>query len=162
MVVSMPIETSVVCGNVYRDVLVKMGENEMKWDFISLPISEFNAILGMDELSRYKAKVDCSEKIVELEGENGERIKLLGAKWKITTHIISAMTTMKCLRKGCEAYLVSVIDKGKQEVLLKDLPVVDEFNDVFPEDLPVCHQKGKLSLKLNSCQGQHLYHKHHT
>ena len=78
IVVSMPIETSVVCENVYKDVLVKMGENDMKWNFISLPISEFNAILGMDGLSRYKAKVDYSEKIVELEGENGERIIFLG------------------------------------------------------------------------------------
>ena len=52
----------------------------MKWDFISLPISEFNAILGMDGLSQYKAKVDCSENIVELEGENGERIIFWGEK----------------------------------------------------------------------------------
>ena len=46
-----PMGASVVCENVYKDVLVKMGGNEMKWDFISLPISEFNAILGMDGLS---------------------------------------------------------------------------------------------------------------
>ena len=80
IVVSMRMGTSVVCENVYRDVLVKIGENEMKWDFISLPISEFNAILGMDGLSRYKEKVDCSKKIVELEGENEERINFLGEK----------------------------------------------------------------------------------
>ena len=68
---------------------------------------------GMDRLSRYKAKVDYSEKIVELEGENGERIIFLREKWKSTTRIISAMMAMKCLRKGCNAYLVFVIDKEK-------------------------------------------------
>ena len=78
IVVSMPIGTSVVCENVYKDILVKMGKNEMKYDFISLHISEFNTILGMDGLSQYKVKVDYSEKIVELEGENGERIIFLG------------------------------------------------------------------------------------
>ena len=51
IVISIPMGTSVVCENIYKDVLVKMGGNEMKWDFISLPISEFNAILGMDGLS---------------------------------------------------------------------------------------------------------------
>ena len=113
IVVSMPMGTSVVCENIYKDILVEMGGNKIKWDFISLPISEFNTILGMDGLSQYKVKVDCSEKTVELEGENRERIIFLGDKWKSTTRIISAMMAMKCLRKGCNAYLVFVIDKEK-------------------------------------------------
>ena len=51
IMVSMPMGASAVCESVYNDVLVKMGGNEMKWDFISLSISEFDAILGMDGLS---------------------------------------------------------------------------------------------------------------
>ena len=63
------------------------------------------------------------------------------------------MTTMKCLRKGCEVYLVSVIDKGKQEVLLKDLPVVNEFNDIFPEDLPGLPPKREIEFEIELLPG---------
>ena len=101
----------------------------------------------MDGLSQYKAKVDCSEKI-ELEGENAEKLIFLGEKWKSTTHIISPMTAMKCLRKDCEAYLVPVIDKEKQEVSLKDLPIVNEFNDVFLEDLPGLPLKREIEFEI--------------
>ena len=80
IVVNMPTEASVVCEDIYRDVLIRLGENEMKWDFISLPISEFNAILGMDGLSQHRARVDCSEKIGEFGKGGGERIKFLGEK----------------------------------------------------------------------------------
>ena len=63
------------------------------------------------------------------------------------------MTTMKYLRKGYEAYLVSVIDKDKQEVLLKDLPVVNEFNDIFPEDLPGLPPKREIEFEIELLLG---------
>ena len=46
------------------------------------------------------------------------------------------MTAMKYLRKGCEAYLAFVVDKQKVGKELKEVPVVNEFAGVFPEELP--------------------------
>ena len=80
LVVNMPMGVSVVCKDIYLDVWVRIGRNKMKWDFISLPISEFNAILGMDGLSRYRERVDCSERIVEFGEGRGEKIKFWGEK----------------------------------------------------------------------------------
>jgi len=42
----------------------------------------------------------------------------------------------KLLRKGCEAYLACVIDTEVVKPELADIPVVCEFSDVFPEELP--------------------------
>ena len=153
IVVNMPTGTCVVCEDIYQDVLIRLGENEMKWDFISLPITEFNAILGMDGLSRYRAKVDCSKKIVEFEGGSGEKIRFLGEKRNIATCIISTMTAAKYLRKGCKAYLVSIIEKDKQKVSLKDLLVVNEFNDVFPEDLPGLPPEREVEFEIELLPG---------
>ncbi|KAL5574118.1 hypothetical protein UlMin_023715 [Ulmus minor] len=50
---------------------------------------------------------------------------------------ISAMQVRKWIADGCTGFLASVLDttkKGKDE--LKDVPVVNEFISVFPEDLP--------------------------
>ena len=40
------------------------------------------------------------------------------------------------IREGCQAYLAHVIDSTKIETKIGDIPVVCEFPDVFPNDLP--------------------------
>ena len=64
----------------------------------------------------------------------------------------------KYLRKGYKAYLASVVEERKEGVKLKELPVVNEFEDVFPDDLPgLLLERERLSLKLNSYLKQLLY-----
>ena len=40
------------------------------------------------------------------------------------------------LRQGCEAYLAHVVDTEREPPKLEVFPVVSEFPDVFPDDLP--------------------------
>ena len=54
MIMSMPMGISTIYESIIKDVLVSMGEGMIKWDFISLPINEFNAILSMDNFSRFR------------------------------------------------------------------------------------------------------------
>ena len=50
--------------------------------------------------------------------------------------IVSALTARRMMRKGCEAFLAYVIDNEKEGKKLDSLPMVNEFVDIFPEDLP--------------------------
>lgn len=45
------------------------------------------------------------------------------------------MTARQLLRKGCTRYLAYVMDTRDNDLRLEDIPVVQEFPDVFPEDL---------------------------
>ena len=67
VIVSMLIGISVVCKTVYKDVLVKISEDKMKWNFIPLSINEFDVILGIDGLSHYQACVNYYMRQVEFE-----------------------------------------------------------------------------------------------
>ena len=49
---------------------------------------------------------------------------------------ISALEVKRLLQKGCEAYIAHVIDTSIFEVDLKNVPMICEFPDVFPDDLP--------------------------
>ncbi|XP_034197179.1 uncharacterized protein LOC117612609 [Prunus dulcis] len=49
---------------------------------------------------------------------------------------ITAMTAKRLLRKGCSGYIAHVIDTRDNRLRLEDIPVVQEFPDVFPEHLP--------------------------
>ena len=50
--------------------------------------------------------------------------------------MISALSASKLLRKGCQGFLAFVHDLEAKEVKLEDTFVVNEFLDVFLENLP--------------------------
>ncbi|KAI3805406.1 hypothetical protein L1987_27757 [Smallanthus sonchifolius] len=53
------------------------------------------------------------------------------------------------LRGGCEAYLVYVIDKCKEVKELDDVPVVREYPEVFPEDLPGIPPDREIEFRID-------------
>ena len=60
----------------------------MVTSLISLPLEEFNAILGMDWLIAYQAHVDCMKKEVTLYTMEGERVCFIGEQRKLSSSII--------------------------------------------------------------------------
>ncbi|GJZ93635.1 putative reverse transcriptase domain-containing protein [Tanacetum coccineum] len=59
---------------------------------------------------------------------------------KSTLSIISCIKTQKYMDKGCQVFLAQVTKKEaevkSQEKRLEDVPIVQKFLEVFPEDLP--------------------------
>ena len=51
-------------------------------------------------------------------------------------NLISAITARKMLRRGCQGYLVVVRNVEAEKGAVEKVPVVCEFPDVFPEELP--------------------------
>ena len=51
-------------------------------------------------------------------------------------NVISAISAQKYVRKGYDAYLAYVLDTKISESKIQSVPVVYEFPDVFPEELP--------------------------
>jgi hypothetical protein len=52
------------------------------------------------------------------------------------TNIISVMAARKLLKKGCTTYLAYVINSRNGKIEPSDIPIMREFPDVFPEELP--------------------------
>ena len=65
---------------------------------------------------------------LELEFEIDPRVLLMC--------VISALEAKRLLHKGCEAYLAHVIDKSSPKVTLENVSIVQEFLNMFPENLP--------------------------
>ena len=59
-----PLGEVVILDKVYRDCCIQIGESKVYADLIVLPILVFDIILGMDCLSRHRARVDCYTKEV--------------------------------------------------------------------------------------------------
>ncbi|KAG8496931.1 hypothetical protein CXB51_008102 [Gossypium anomalum] len=98
---------------------------------------EFDVILSMDWLTVHDAVVNCKNKTIDLRCTDNEIIRVESTDLNgLPAKIISSMLAQKYVRKGCEAYLAYVLDSKESEKKLESVPVVCEYQDVFPEELP--------------------------
>src|ERR1041385_8240826 len=81
---------------------------------IALKSSDIDIILGMDWMSKHRAKIGCATKSVQLTHPSGKIV-----------HFTS---------QGSEAQLYSLNEHPLPN--LEDILIVCDFPDVFPEELP--------------------------
>ncbi|GJU65116.1 hypothetical protein Tco_1246951 [Tanacetum coccineum] len=97
----------------------------------------------MDWLANRRAVIVCDEKIVRIpygdevlivQGDSSDK----GKKSKLS--IISCTKTRKYIKRGCLIFLAQIMKKETEDKLeekkLEDVPIVRDFSEVFPEDLP--------------------------
>ncbi|GKA26475.1 putative reverse transcriptase domain-containing protein [Tanacetum coccineum] len=114
----------------------------------------------MDWLSKYHAIIVCDEKIVRIpfgneilvvhgDGSNNEHESRL--------NIISCTKTQKYLLKGCQVFLAHNTPKKaedkSEEKRLEDVPIVRDFPEVFPEDLPGIPPTRQLKFQIDLVPG---------
>ncbi|TYK11549.1 pol protein [Cucumis melo var. makuwa] len=99
-------------------------------------MQEFDVILGMDCRSANHASIDCFGKAVIFNPPSGPSFKFRGADIVCLPKVISAMKASKLLSQGTWGILASVVDTRESEVSLSSEPVVREYPDVFPDELP--------------------------
>ena len=136
IVVSLPTKDSQLAESIYMDSRVIIGGQEFLADLILLDIHDFDVILGMDWLSRHHATVDCYRKEVRFCRPGQTEVVFYGLQKTLPNSIMTAMKANNMLRKSYQGYLAYAIEVRGSGSRLEDIPVVREFPDVFPEDLP--------------------------
>ena len=63
------------------------------------------------------------------------------------------MTTIKYLRNGYEAILAFVVEERKEGASLKELPIANEFEDVFLEDLQGLPLEKEIEFEIELVPG---------
>jgi hypothetical protein len=79
-----------------------------------------DVILGMDWLSKHKMLIDCAKKSIKLTAPDGKEME----------YVAEPMVTTKGV-----AHCAKLNQLDASQVLM--VPVVNEFLDAFPEELPV-------------------------
>ena len=153
ILVTNPLEHSVIVNKVYRDCPIRIRECEFLGDLIELSFREFDVILRMDWLSRHRVIVDCRMKRVTLRTPNDDEVIFISERSNHLSNVISATTARKMVRKGCEAYLAYVIDTIKARPSVSDIPTVSDFPDVFPEEFPGLPPQRKIEFTIDVVSG---------
>nr|GEX55556.1 reverse transcriptase domain-containing protein [Tanacetum cinerariifolium] len=108
-----------------------------------IELSSFDVVISMDWLANHHAVIVCIEKIMRIP--YGSEVLIVqgdksgkGKKSKLI--IISCTKTQKYIKIGCLIFLAQVMRKEtedkSEEKRLEDVPTVQEFPKVFPEDFP--------------------------
>ncbi|GKD06404.1 putative reverse transcriptase domain-containing protein [Tanacetum coccineum] len=112
-------------------------------DLMPVELGSFDAIIGMDWLRRHHAVIVCDEKLVRVPFGNETLVfrgaeSYIGRESRLT--VISCSKVQEYMAKGCHVFLAQISaikeddkSEGKQ---VKDVPIVRDFPEVFPEDLP--------------------------
>ncbi|KAL0546138.1 hypothetical protein IC582_016044 [Cucumis melo] len=129
---------------------IEIAGHVIEVTLIVLDMLDFDVILGMDWLAANHASIDCSRKEVTFNPPSMASFKFKGGGSKSLPEVISAIRASKLLSQGTWGILASVVDTREADVSLSSEPVVRDYPDVFPEELPGLppHREVEFAIEL--------------
>ena len=100
--------------------------------------------------------VDSRMKRVILRTPNNGEVLFISERLNHLSNVISAATTRKMVRKGCEACLAYVIDTVKARPSVSDIPTVSDFPNVFPNKLQGLPPQREIEFVIDVVPGATL------
>nr|GFB98847.1 putative reverse transcriptase domain-containing protein [Tanacetum cinerariifolium] len=127
-------------------------------DLMNVEHGSFDVIIGMDWLAKYHVLIVCDEKVVRIPyGDEVLIIRGDNCDGRSRLNIISCMKTYKYIQKGCQVFLEQVTSKKAEDKLeekrLKDVSIVREFPEVFPEYLPGLPPARQVEFQIDLVPG---------
>ncbi|KAL0556280.1 hypothetical protein IC582_004792 [Cucumis melo] len=129
---------------------IEIAGHVIEVTLLVLDMLDFDVILGMDWLAANHASIDCSRKEVTFNPPSRASFKFKGEGSRSLPQVISAIRASKLLSQDTWAILASVVDTREADVSLSSEPVVRDYPDVFPEELPGLppHREVEFAIEL--------------
>nr|XP_016513175.1 PREDICTED: uncharacterized protein LOC107830206 [Nicotiana tabacum] len=121
---------------VYRNCVVTVCVRVTTADLVELGRVDFDVIMGMDWIYSCFAQLDCRTRVMRLEFPNEPVIEWKGNSVVPKDRFISYLKASKMIKKGCIYHLVRVADTTSKLSVPESMPVVNEFLEVFLDELP--------------------------
>ncbi|GKA52433.1 putative reverse transcriptase domain-containing protein [Tanacetum coccineum] len=131
----MALENLVGTNTVIQGCTLILLNQPFEIDLMPIKLGSFDVVIGMDWLSKYHARIICDEKVIHIPID-GETLIIRGDRSKTRLSLISCIKTERYISRGYQVFIAQVMEKKSDEKRLEDIPVVREFLEVFPEDLP--------------------------
>ena len=150
----------VFVNQVCKNCEIEITGHKFDADLIPIKLGEFDVILGMDWLSKHDAQIDCRNKKVTLKTPDEKAVTFRGQRQ--AKKFLTMIQAKKLLRQGCEHFITYVIDRSQEPAKLEDIPVVNEFPNVFPDELPGLPSDREIEFAIDLAPGRNQYLKPHT
>ena len=97
--------------------------------------------------------MDCFRREVIFRRPGLPAVVFYGERRRAPSGLIYAISARCLLQKGCKGYLSHVVGTRSSEVGLEDVPVVRDFSDVFPDDLPGLPPEREVDFPIDLVPG---------
>ncbi|KAK1414363.1 hypothetical protein QVD17_16561 [Tagetes erecta] len=134
--ISTPMGNSITITHVYRNCPIRVDSVVREADLLPMQMGDFDIILGMDWLTRHRVTIDCHSCRVIFGDLHNPDLVYQGIQPHKSLKIISALKAQKLISHGCIGFLASIRDTSAKEISIDSYPIVREYPDVFPEELP--------------------------
>ncbi|GJW75979.1 putative reverse transcriptase domain-containing protein [Tanacetum coccineum] len=96
-------------------------------DLMSIELGMFDVIIGIEWLVKHDAVIICGEKVA-----------------------------LKYVERGCHLFLAHVMENKSKEKRMEDVPVIHNFLEVFPEELPGLPLSRQVEFRIDLVPGAAL------
>jgi hypothetical protein len=128
---------------------LNLGEFVTRANLYVTILGSYDVVIGMDWLESHEAILNCKTKWLSLVDDEGQRHVIVGWNQGVSLRFISSLQLRKSMRKGCKLYAILALNEKGVAEGLEHLPVVREFADVFPEELPGMPPERELEFTID-------------
>nr|GEU65536.1 putative reverse transcriptase domain-containing protein [Tanacetum cinerariifolium] len=147
-------------NTIMRDCTLNFLNHPFNIDLLSVELGSFYVIIGMDWLLRYNVVIACAKKLMRIPFGN-EILTIRGEgsneRNESRLNIISFSKAQEYMSKGCHVFLANITSTKDEDKSngkrLEDVPVVREFLEVFPEDLPGIPLTRQVEFRIDLVPG---------
>eukprot|EP00253_Pinus_taeda_P011347 PITA_11347 len=132
------------------DCPLKVAGQSITTNLNVLPLGSYDILIGMDWLEKRWSLVNCKTKTIYYRDELGIQQELQGVKRLVLVRPVTASQLGKCIKKKCQIYAIQVgyADSKDKTTMLENIPVIQEFVDVFPEEIPGLPPKRDIDFTI--------------
>jgi hypothetical protein len=147
--VEMASEAKQKVGGRVTGCALNLGEFVTRVNLYVTILGSYDVVIGMDWLETHEAILNCKTKRLSLVDDEGQRRVIVGRNQGVSLRFVSSLQLRKSMRKGCKLYAILALNEKGVAEGLEHLPVVKEFADVFPEELPGMPPEGELEFTID-------------
>nr|GEZ39670.1 reverse transcriptase domain-containing protein [Tanacetum cinerariifolium] len=123
-----------------------------KIDLMPIELGTFDVIISMDWLVEQDAVIVCGKKVVHVPYKN-KTLVVEGDRGASRLKVISCIKARKFIERGSQLFVAHVTEKEPQEKWIKDVHVIRDFPEVFPDDFPGLPPPREVEFRIDLVPG---------
>ncbi|GKE14771.1 putative nucleotidyltransferase, ribonuclease H, partial [Tanacetum coccineum] len=139
-------------NTVLRGCTLNLLNQLFEVDLMPIELGTFDVIIGMDWLVEHNALIVCGKKEVH-KLVKGKILIVKGNCDISRLKVVSCIKAIKYIERGCHLFVAHVIEKDPKEKRLNDVPIIRDFPEVFPDDLPGLPPPQQVEFRIELVPG---------
>nr|GFA08696.1 hypothetical protein [Tanacetum cinerariifolium] len=135
-------------NTILKSYTLSLVNHIFKIDLMPIELGTFDVILGMDWLVKHDAIIICSKRVAHIPYGN-KMLIVESDKGVCRLKVIFCIKSCKYVERGCHLFLAHVTEDKSKEKRMEDVPVIRDFPEVFPEELPVLPSPRQVEFRID-------------